>query len=169
MQVNNVQANVNPSFQMAFRIKGIDKAVPGIDMATAKNNFRAYAIQDNLQLAGFKKYNKAQNKLNRYDVEFDTVTKQADVVDTFDGTVKSSHGEAAPGVTGLEHYGVVHFPGRRLFAKLFQQERFLPYNLITAGEEAKALEKAHLKNIKLGDDLSEVLGKNAKDAVENAE
>ncbi len=93
---------------------------------------------------GFKQYKKEQDKLSFYDVIFDWSTKAVQVIERETGKEVKTFHESPDGVTGLDHFGVTKFIGRKFFARIFNPKEFLPYNLILAGEEAKSLEKLKL-------------------------
>ena len=75
--------------------------------------------------------------------------KSMEIVKKDTGEVVQSFSASPKGITGLNHFGVVQFPGRKFFAKIFNPKKFLPYNVYEAGETAKIMEKAAIKAEKM--------------------
>jgi len=131
MEINNS----TPSFGMALRKPYTTAAETLVDYANFNNkvNYR-----------GFKQFKKEMDKLTKYDLVFNE-DKSVNVIENLTGKVMDTFGESPRGITGLEHFGRVRYPFRKILAKLFNPKKFLPYNIYSAGERAKELEKAALK------------------------
>jgi hypothetical protein len=159
MQVNLDCNKPCPQFG-AFRYAGSKEAAEiGKDCASFIKNEATKTLFDYIGATrevvrrGFKQFKTEQNKLTRYDSIFDWSAKATQVVERETGKVMETFPESPEGLTGLDHFGVVKFPGRRLLARLFNPKRFLPYNMILAGEKAKALEQKALADEKAVNEL----------------
>lgn len=102
---------------------------------------------------GWQQFIKEQDNLLAHDIKIDPLSKSFDVINNTTGKVVESFPSCATDITGLDHFGRVRFPGRKLFARIFNPKKFLPYNVYLAGEKAKALEKQTLKSIDMANRL----------------
>ena len=105
-----------------------------------------------LMRRGFAQYKKGMAKLKTYDVIYNWLNSRCEVVNNKTKKIVASF-EHCGGNTGIEHFGITRFPGRKKFAKLFIPKRFLPYNFILAGEKAKELEKAAIAEEKAKNEM----------------
>ncbi|MBE7710447.1 MAG: hypothetical protein E7Z93_08395 [Cyanobacteria bacterium SIG32] len=151
MQINNVQST--PQFGMAFKIKGQDiaEAQGKLRFFHGTGAYQRYAIPEfnKTCLRGHEQLVKEQKQLKHFDIVYDYMTKATEIVKKDTGEVVQSFSESPKGITGLNHFGVVQYPGRELFARLFNPKKFLPYNVYEAGETAKIMDKAATKAEKM--------------------
>ncbi len=145
MQVNNVQSA--PQFGMAFKVKGEDiaRATDRLRYFPGRSGYVTYAVPNKLCLKGHEQLSKEQAKLKHFDIVYDYMTGAMDIVKKSTNEVVETFPKSPRGITGLNHFGVVQFPGREFLAKIFNPKKFLPYNVYEAGETAKIMEKAALK------------------------
>jgi len=151
MQINNIQST--PQFGMAFKIKGQDiaEAQDKLRFFHGTGAYQRYIAPnfDKTCIRGHEQLVKEQKQLRHFDVVYDYMDKSMEIVKKDTGEVVQSFSESPKGITGLNHFGVVQFPGRKFFAKIFNPKKFLPYNVYEAGETAKIMEKAAIKAEKM--------------------
>jgi len=149
MQINNVQST--PQFGMAFKVKGEDiaRAQDKLRFFHGNSNYVNYAIPNKLCLKGHTQLVNEQKQLKHFDIVYDYMTGAMEIVKKNTNEVVETFPKSPRGITGLNHFGVMQFPGRELFAKIFNPKKFLPYNVYEAAETAKIMEKAAVKAEKI--------------------
>lgn len=116
-----------------------------------RNSFFKYINgESSVVRKGLKQYKKELAKLEKFDVIYHS--NNCYVFNKETQTIVQSFWDTGSN-TGLEHQGIVRFPGRKLFARLFNPKQFLPYNLIQAAKEAKIRERSDLATLKAKNEL----------------
>lgn len=137
MQVNFNCNSAKPQFGMAVRTP---------KSPTAKRLLGVFLHLDKkVNLRGWEQLKKEQNKLSLFDIEIDQFTNYANIIDNKTGKIVDNYFPSPIGLTMINSFGSVKFPGRKLFARIFNPKKFLPYNVYLAAEKAKAMEAAALK------------------------
>lgn len=140
MQINLNCNRPKPQFGMAFRrpetheIKGFTEYL----------SWNANEYLQALRRKGLIQFDAEQSKLKRFDIKYNCIEDSIDVIENTTGEVIATFVDSVT-KTGLEIPSEKKYPGRKLFAELFNPKRFLPQNLYLAGEKAKALEAEAIK------------------------
>lgn len=144
MSVNFNNNNYNPSFGMAMR-SPITEAAKKELIAFTKMN------ENPVVLRGYNQLKDEMAKLKRFDIEYKHRDEYGGLVNVIDNSSKDivETFEGISRVTGLEHFGVVNYPGKKLFTALFNPKKHLPNNFLLAAERAKNLEAEAIKAEKL--------------------
>jgi len=90
---------------------------------------------------GYKQVVRMLKDFKHYDVVFNAENNNVSVVKKGFNRVVEVFSESPSGITGLNHFGVFTFPGRKILAGIFQPRKFLPYNINLGVERATVLEK----------------------------
>lgn len=148
--INNNTAH--PNFGMAYRKQATKEGA---------QKFLEYAGLTNSKVKqrGFKQFVKEQAGLKRFDVEFvhdDYLcggmkiinNKTNEVVDTI---------YTNPEITGVYHFGMINYPGKKLIARLFNPKQFLPQSMLEAGKAAQKLEQEAIKAEKINEGIGKLV------------
>lgn len=142
-----MQTNLNcncpkPQFGMAVRIP--------VNKEEQKQIARFLQLNKKTNIRGWKQFKHEQNHVTSHDIAFDPVNNTALIIENRTNKLVEAFGPFREGNTGLHHFGCSKFPGRKLFAMIFNPKKFLPYNVCLAGERAK---KLHIETLKKEIDL----------------
>lgn len=128
-------SKTSPQFGMAFRIpdtKGIEKL----------NNYARLATSE-VRQRGMEQFIKEQGKLKFFDTSYDPKFDTMYVIDNRTNEKIESFIQT-PAITGYSDFDATRYPGRKMLAIMFNPKKFLPLNMLQAGERAKELEKTLL-------------------------
>ena len=156
MRINLDCNRPNPQFGMAFKIKGLKFQEHSDKIPQETQAFMEYTnmIKSKAALRGFMQMNRELAPQTHYDVHFNPQDNSMDVVETATKRVVEHFTESPQGVTGLDHFGVYKFPGRKILAYFFNPRLFLPYNVNLAAERATKLEKEAVHKTKIYENLN---------------
>lgn len=149
MQITSNLRSNSQSFGMAFIPKYADETMSSLLKGTAEIRDYLGLMRSHGNVSGYKQLKKHLKNSQYYDLVFDVQTKTAHVVEKSTQKVVESYAESPQGITGLEHFGVVKYPGRVLLAELFKPRKFLPYNVNLAYDKIQKLEKVAAKKAKI--------------------
>lgn len=151
MQVNlNLNSKSNTqNFGMAFVPKYANDTMSALLKGTEEIRDYLGLMRSHANVSGYRQLKKQLAKTKYYDLVFDTQTKTAQVVNKATKEVVRSYEKSPNRITGLEHFGIVRYPGRVLFAEIFNPRKFLPYNINLAYDDIQALEKIAAKEAKI--------------------
>ncbi len=148
MQVNLNCNQSKPQFGMAFRRPS--SANMNAFTETVIGNAGEYKAQ--ILRKGLRQFDAEQAKLNRYDVRFNALENSLEVIENatekvVDRYIHFKH------QTGLDFFGDMRYPGRKLLARIFNPKKLLPKEFYLAGEKAKQLETQAIKQENLTKNL----------------
>ena len=133
MQVNCNQNT--PSFGMSVKFS-FKSAGPFLDYVGMDNELIRRAVNQ---------YIKKQDAYNLFHSSFNPKTKAMEVIESATGKVVDTFEKSPKGETGLEYPGCKKYPFKKTLAKIFDPEKFLPYNLLLAAKRVEQLEKSAVK------------------------
>lgn len=138
MQTNFNYNNQNPQFGMFRRPKGLTKKI-----------FIGYINPNSEKLIerGFNQFEKEALKARHFDVEFNPCNWSMNIINKTSGEIVERIGYLGKQL-GFDIEGEINYPGKKLFAKMFNPKRFLPKNVYLAGQKVKGLEKQVMKQEK---------------------
>lgn len=135
MQVNLNCSQPKPQFGMAFRRPNYS------EMESFAKSLTGSADEYTCEIIrkGLRQFCQEQSKLKKYDVRFNAEDKSVEIINNMTGKVVDKTVEMGR-YTGFDMFGEMRYPGRKLFASIFNPKKFLPRELYYAGEQAKNLE-----------------------------
>lgn len=135
MHVNLNCNQPRPQFGMAFRRPNyLEMGVFTEKLTGSADEYTCEIIRK-----GLRQFCLEQARLKKYDVRFNAKDKSVEIINNATGKVVDKTIEMGKH-TGLDMWDEKRFPGRKIFASLFNPKRFLPRELYYAGEQAKKLE-----------------------------
>ncbi len=148
MQLNLNCNQSRPQFGMAFRRPSTSEM--GVFTDTVIGNAKGYSAQ--ILRKGLRQFDAEQSKLTKFDTRFNAKNKSMEIIDNATGNVveKYDHFEYQ---TGLDMFGEIQYPGKKLLASIFNPKKLLPREFQLAGEQAKKLEAKAIQKEKLIKDL----------------
>lgn len=124
-----------PQFGMAFR-------VPDSKELEKLNKYARLSTSE-IRQRGMEQFIKEQSKLKHFDISYEPNFDAMAVIDNRTNKVVESFIQT-PVSTGYNNFDVIKYPGRKMIAIMFNPKKFLPLNMLQAGEKAKELENALL-------------------------
>lgn len=148
MQTNINRIGQNPQFGMAFRMPNNKSELLKLG--------ELVKINTETGKKGFLKFKNEMDKCTNFDIKFCPEKENSlQIINNSTNEIVDEFWDY--GRTGLDEFGVIKYPGKKLIAKKFHPEKLLPKSFLLAAQRTAELEKEALKNEKIINEFNKII------------